>query len=446
MSDYMFILESHLTPEQNAVLNAVQTAAAAANLSLFLTGGAMRDMLGGFPIRDLDFTVEGPAVKLAKDIVKKSGAQIVSSDDQTKSVELRFPSGGRCEIGMARQEKYGKPGSKPQVSPATIHEDLRGRDFTMNAIALSLNRASRGLMVDPTNGASDIERKEIRSCSNFGLYDDPIRILRLQRFKARLSYVIDEKTLNQYRNAREAEMLKYVQPRALFSELRQIALETNPDEVLRVLDEEGLLTLFCPGLTGAKVNLPTFQKLTKAKAMIPFGANLTVDWYALTMWCLTKLLGAKERAALVSNTKMQKDEIDPWQKLEARSKKLETSLKSAKLSKGSLVYHALKSAAGEEIFFLYLQSSQRIVQDRIKNYFTKYLPTAIEVTDAEVTEVSGLEPTHAKFAKAREERIAAHLDGRVRKPAPPPPEPVPEPQPAAARGRGMGRGMRRIAG
>lgn len=446
MSDYMFILESHLTSEQNAVLSAVQTAAAEANLSLFLTGGAMRDMLGGFPIRDLDFTVEGPAVKLAKDVVKKAGAQIVSTDDQVKSVELKFPSGARCELGMARQEKYGKPGSKPQVSPATIHEDLRGRDFTMNAIALSLNRASRGLMIDPTNGASDIERREIRTCSNFGLYDDPIRILRLQRFKARLAYTVDEKTLNQYRNAREADMLKYVQPRALFSELRQIALESNPDEVLRVLDEEGILPLFCPGLTGAKVNLPMFQKLAKAKAMIPFGANLTVDWYALTMWCLTKLLNPKERAALIANTKMQKEEMDPWQKIETRAKRLETSLKSAKLNKGSLVYNALKGAAGDEVLFLHLQSSQRIVQDRIKNFFAKYLPTAIEVTDAEVTEVSGLEPSHPKFAKARDERIAAHLDGRVRKPAPPPEPIIPEPQPAPARGRGMGRGMRRIAG
>mgnify|MGYP007068313003 CR=1 FL=1 len=68
------------------------------------------------------------------------------------------------------------------------------------------------------------------------------------------------------------------------------------------------------------------------------------------------------------------------------------------------------------------------MQDRLKNYFSKYLGTAMEVTDAEVAQVSGLEPGSPKFAKARDERIAAHLDGRVRKPAPPPePEPVPQP-------------------
>ena len=441
MSDYMFILESHLSAAQNAVLTAVQSAAADANISLFLTGGAMRDMLGGFPIRDLDFTVEGNALKLARTIAKQNDAEVLSVDEHRKLTELRFPSGVRCEIGMARQERYGKPGAKPQVSPATIHEDLRGRDLTMNAIALSLNRASRGLMIDPTNGASDIERKEIRACSSFGLYDDPVRILRMIRFKARLGYAVDEKTMNQYRNAREAGVEKYIPPRALYAELRQVALEAAPDEVLKQLEEEGLLRLFSPGLAGAKVNHATFQKLAKGKAMIPFGANFPVDWYSLTLWCLTKLLTPKEKAALVSNTKMTKAETEPWEKLEARSKKLESALKSAKLSKGSLVYNALKDAHGEEVLLLFLQSGHRIVQDRIKNFFTKYMPTVMEVTDAEVAEVSGLDPSHPKFAKARVERIAAHLDGRVRKPAPPPePEPPPPPSP---RGRGMGRGMRR---
>lgn len=444
MSDYMFILESHLSAEQNAVLNAVQSAAAEANVSLFLTGGAMRDMLSGFPIRDLDFTVEGNAAKLARDIVKKAEAEVIATDDHRKSVELRFPSGVHCELSMARQEKYGKPGARPTVKAATIHEDLRGRDFTMNAIALSLNRASRGLMIDPTNGAADIERKEIRACSNFGLYDDPVRMLRLLRFKARMDYGIDEKTMNQYRNAREAGMEKHIQPRALFAELRQVALETNPDEVLKQLEDEGLLSLFSPALSGAKVNRATFQKLAKGRAMIPFGADFPVDWYALTLWCLTKLLSPKERATLASNTEMTKAETDPWQKLEARAKKLETTLQSAKLSKGSLVYHALKSANGEEILLLFLTSTQRMVQDRIKNFFTKYLPLAMDVTDAEVQEVSGLEPSHAKFAKAKEDRINAYLDGRVRKPAPPP-EPEPAPEPAPMRGRGMGRGMRRAA-
>ena len=90
---------------------------------------------------------------------------------------------------------------------STIHDDLRCRDFTVNAVALSLNKASLGLLVDPTNGVGDIERKELRAVHNYSFYDDPSRMLRLIRFKVRLGYAIDERTRLQYENAREAEML-----------------------------------------------------------------------------------------------------------------------------------------------------------------------------------------------------------------------------------------------
>ena len=178
MSDYIYMLESHLSPDQNRVVEDVQKAAGQAGINLFLTGGAMRDMLAGFRIRDLDFVVEGPALKVAKSICDHQAAQLVSTDENRKSAELLFPGGVTAQIAMSRQEKYGRAGSKPQVSQATIQEDLRGRDFTCNAIALSLNKASRGLLLDPMNGLADIERKELRAVSTYGFYDDPSRLLR----------------------------------------------------------------------------------------------------------------------------------------------------------------------------------------------------------------------------------------------------------------------------
>ena len=152
MSDYMFMLESHLSASQNRAVAQVQAAAAQANVNLFLTGGAVRDMLGGFPIRDLDFTVEGNALKLAKAVAKEAGAEMAAVDEHRRSVEMLFPGGVTAEIAMARQERYVKIGGRPIITPATIHEDLRCRDFTVNAVALSLNRASLGLLLDPTNG------------------------------------------------------------------------------------------------------------------------------------------------------------------------------------------------------------------------------------------------------------------------------------------------------
>src|SRR6185295_9451268 len=131
--------------------------------------------------------------------------------------------------------RYGKTGSKPQVSPATIQEDLRGRDFTANAIALSLNKASRGLLLDPMNGLADIERKELRAVTTYGFYDDPSRLLRLVRFRVRMGFTVEERTQMQVANAREAEVEKRITGKALGNELRRTAAEDNPAEIIKAL-------------------------------------------------------------------------------------------------------------------------------------------------------------------------------------------------------------------
>src|SRR5579884_923004 len=121
MSDYMFMLESHLSSDQSKVVQQVQSAAAAAATSIFLTGGAMRDMLGGFPISQIDFTVEGNAVKLARTVAQKTGANLARIDETRKVAHLVFPGNIPVSIGMARLEKFPKAGAKPQVQPASIH-------------------------------------------------------------------------------------------------------------------------------------------------------------------------------------------------------------------------------------------------------------------------------------------------------------------------------------
>src|SRR5580693_2135137 len=276
MSDYMFKLESHLSTDQFRVVGQVQAVAAAAGVNLFLTGGAMRDMLGGFPVRDLDFTVEGNALKLAKTLTQKYDATIVSTDELRKSVEMRFPGSVRVELAMARSEKFAKSGARPQVTPATIHEDLRCRDFTVNAIALSLNKASLGLVIDPTNGMGDIERKELRTIHNYSFYDDPARMVRLIRLKARLGYAIDERTRAHYENAREAEMLGKITSEALGAELRKIGDEPNAGDLVEGLEQEKLLGLYSSALAGPKTNLATFQKLQKARQMAPVGVEFRI--------------------------------------------------------------------------------------------------------------------------------------------------------------------------
>ena len=126
MSDYMFMLESHLSADQFRVVGKMRELAGDAGVNVFLTGGAMRDMLGGFPVRDLDFTVEGSALKLAKVAEKNSARRSSATDEHRKCVELLFPGGVTAELAMARQEKYRQIRREARrFRPATIHEDLR---------------------------------------------------------------------------------------------------------------------------------------------------------------------------------------------------------------------------------------------------------------------------------------------------------------------------------
>ncbi|HXM45389.1 MAG TPA: hypothetical protein VN924_29400 [Bryobacteraceae bacterium] len=434
MSDYMFLLESHLSADQNRVLEQVQAAAGAVGVNLFLTGGGMRDMLGGFRIRDLDFSVEGPALKVVK-ALEEQGARTLAVDEDRRTAELVFPSGVTTQVGMSRKERYAKTGAKPQVAPASIQEDLRGRDFTVDAMALSLNRASRGLLLDPTNGLADLGRREMRCTHPYVFYDDPVRLLRLVRLRVRLSFTVEERTRMQFDNARAAHVENLIPPRALFEELKCIAAEPSPADVLQALDRDRLLALFSPALAGSKLNLHGLTRLEKAARLVESSNIPVAPQLAPFLLGLTAKLAPKEKGGLFKAVEMPKTEVDRMRDLEPRARKLEQALRSARVKKPSHVYRILAGAPADEMVFLLGNSTERTVQERIRNYLQKYLPTVQEVAPSEWQGLEG-QPGTPKYHRSQQAFLAARLDVRPRKPA----QPEPEPQPAApgdmaARGR-----------
>ncbi|MFN7932077.1 MAG: hypothetical protein U0R19_02045 [Bryobacteraceae bacterium] len=379
--------------------------------------------------------VETNGIKLANQIAAELGASITFHRDDARKSGGAVPllGGQTFQIAMARSENFLKAGGKPHITPASIHEDLRCRDFTINSIALSLGKASKGLLLDPTNGLGDLERRELRAVSNYSLYDDPVRLWRLIRLKVRLGFEIEERTLNQYRNAREAQMERFVPPRALFQQLRATANELNPGDVLKAFEDEKLLPAVSPALTGPKLNLQGFAKLQKARINVPFGIEFAVDNFSLFLQLITEKLTPKERSAMMKAIEATRAEADCVAKLEARAKKLESTLKSAKLVKPSQVYNVLAPESGESLLLLLMRSQQRIVVDRIRNYLQKYLLAAMEVTDKDI-EAEGLKPGTPKFKQRKAEKVKARLDARPKK-VPPPAVPEPVPVAAAARGR-----------
>src|ERR1700677_2796651 len=117
MADYIYTMEIRLTPDQLKGVNLVQEVARAAGITLYLTGGAIRDIISGSAIRDLDFTVQGNPLKLQKDF-EKAGAKIIAVEEDTRTIFIALPGNARAEISMARTEVYEKTGKPPVVTPA----------------------------------------------------------------------------------------------------------------------------------------------------------------------------------------------------------------------------------------------------------------------------------------------------------------------------------------
>lgn len=430
MSDYLFMLESHLDAGQSRTVTAMQRIATEAGMSVWLTGGAMRDMLRGAPIRDLDFTVERDALKAGKALAQALGGAVLAEDPFKRGVELELPGKATASVWNARSEKHSKPGGKPQLAPAPIHEDLARRDFTINAIALSLNRGSRGLLIDPTNGQADLVNRELRTTNSSSFFDDPARIFRLIRFRHALGFELAPRTQSQLENALLEKYQDAASPAALAREIRAAWAEPNVVAMLEAFEANGLLRLLSPALTGAKLNAQGLTRLEKAvHGVLPAG---TKAGGLAFLAVLTEKLSATERGAVLRTFELSHAEQASLKKLDAQAKKLESTLKSSRIHRASDVWAALHEATADEVLMTLYHSSVRLVHDRIKAFYEKYLPQSQEITEEQVI-AAGAKPGTPKFEKTMRTMIAARLNARPRKIVP---EPEPTPVAAGAAGRG----------
>ena len=296
MADYIYTLETRLLPDQQKAVSAVIDVAKAAGMNVYLTGGAVRDIITGFPIRDLDFTVQGNALKLQKDL-EKAGAVVGDADDETRSLLLTFPGGVRAEIAMARSERFDKVGKPPQIAPATIIEDLRRRDFTVNAMALSLNEGSRGLLMDPFNGVADIEAKVIRVLHNYAFLEDPSRMIRATRLTTRFHWPLEERTQARYESGKENSYIDHIRSASIGSEIEQLAYEDDPLGILKAYEKEGWLKVLNPRWSTAKVDAAGLSTLMKTRQQMN-ELGYTPDVAPAVLYFLTERLGDKDVADL----------------------------------------------------------------------------------------------------------------------------------------------------
>lgn len=212
----------------------------------FLVGGAVRDMLRGARLVDLDVAVEGDALEVAHTLAGRLGGEVTTHERfGTATV-----TAGDLAVDLAttRRERYPAPGALPVVEPAGLDEDLARRDFTINAMAVALSAAELGRLHDPHEGLADLERRVVRVLHPGSFVDDPTRLLRAVRYETRLGFAMDPATDALARSAAESAALAGISGARVGDELLDLLAEADAAEAVARLRELGLDRAIHPAL------------------------------------------------------------------------------------------------------------------------------------------------------------------------------------------------------
>ena len=221
--------------------------------SIYIVGGYVRDLLMNRKVpTDIDFVTEQNGILLAEKIADEINPNIKVSIFKNYGTAMFRYNNIDLEFVGARKESYTENSRKPEVENGSLEDDQKRRDFTINSLAISLNKENFGELIDPFNGQNDMTNKIIRTpLEPHQTYsDDPLRMMRAIRFATTLDFNIEEKSLNAIK--KEVDRIKIVSMERIMVEFNKIMLSKRPSKGLNLLDETGLLNYILPELTALK--------------------------------------------------------------------------------------------------------------------------------------------------------------------------------------------------
>ncbi len=414
MPDYMFLLESRLSPEQRAVMMRVQELSASMGFNLYLTGGTVRDLITGASLRDLDFTVEGNPSKIAREL-EKGGAKILSEDEKLRHIEVLFAGDVEGSIAAARDDHYVRPGTRPELRWSTIMEDLRRRDFSLNSIAISLNPASRGLLLDPTNGLSDIERGEVRALTIHSFTNQPVRLLRVLRFAARMGFKLEQRTQEWFDLAIERELHKTIAPEDAGGELRALAREERPTVVLKAWEQHDLLEAVNPNLAKRHPDYDAITKLMKVREDL-FTAGFRPRLATPMLLAILGRLKDRELGGVLSKAGYRSADAETLLGFPEEALEAQKELAGRKMNAPIDAYRFIEKRPLDQVAYLLAESRNSAALSKIRAYLNKWRPIRIALPGvANELEALGM-ARGPKFDEIVEQVFAIQLTGRGKTP------------------------------
>lgn len=406
------LLDRLLSPRDRSLLGEIGRFADSRGWKVYSVGGSVRDLLLGLGKNfDLDILVEEHGLEFARLFARSVGGTCkLYRRFATAMVILR--GGIRIDVTTTRGEVYPEPGSLPEIIPGSFEEDIHRRDFTINALAFSLNRELFGRLIDLTGGVADLQAGMIRVLHEQSFRDDPTRIFRAVRFRQRLGFTVEPRTEELIRTAVDLRLFETVSPERLRHELELIFAEPDPPGAVVTMARYDQLRFIHPRLQIAEGTRSFLEQLGKEliwyrqsfprEAISPwrvyFGALIfqlapddlrqTAEKFNLSRRFLEQLLRCREAQTVVLETLSGEEEPLPSQICD------------------------LLEGCGAEIWLILLaRITSGVAIQRFRQFLTRYRFVSGEVTGQDL-ESLGLTPGPA-YRPILEELLAARLDGRI---------------------------------
>lgn len=383
------------------------------NMRAYLVGGFVRDLILGVRNLDLDIIIEGDGVKFAEEFAKALKAKLVCHERFRTATCFIFESNLKIDIATARKEFYPNPAHLPIVSSGTLKDDLGRRDFTINAMALSINKGDFGRLIDFYNGKSDLGHKKVRILHDLSFIDDPTRILRAIRFERRYDFRMESGTLECLKKAVKLEMLNKIQPQRLRDELIFILKEERPLKYLKRMQE---LTGYSFINSHLSVSSQTVRLLRSVERQIAWfkkvcpTARQPKYWLIYLMGILSPL-NLKDLKSICRKFALRKEEEKILLTYKRNSSNVVRKLSQSKI-KPSTVFCLFKPLSYEEIIFIKAPYNKRNIQKYIEDFFKSYNGIRIQICGEDLKKL-GLTPGPS-YQKILSRVLNAKLNGAVK--------------------------------